>query len=380
VVILIELTGLMITISPLHIGTGKKRGTFSETREYVPGRAIRGMVGYHLHSNNPELFKKLRIDEDSDMGKTGVFFKDALPRYVNNYPTINKPTVSSPISLRWCKKCKSQMKYKSTECSNTVNGKTCLHEGKKITGFITEDSITTGKLEKASVNKTIITKCPITRGGHTSPGLDYELSPYHIESIPPKTKFGFRCIVEDEFVNDLKNTLNEAGVFGGLGGYRSRGYGTVAFTEMKESPVDDVINKRANELSQISNLMMVTNSPMIIRDNEIPIIGFDFQFCNHASKTFALSGYDGVLQLKYDEDVIKPDEKVIKQRITKGIAAGWSIKYKNRVPEIISCIGPGSCVEIDANNFKALAALEVFGVGEMTNSGYGDVYFMEGSI
>ncbi|MCG7850081.1 MAG: hypothetical protein MIO93_13020, partial [ANME-2 cluster archaeon] len=280
---------------------------------------------------------------------------------------------ASPVSLQWCKKCKSLMEYKSTECSNTINGKTCLHEGKKMTGFITKDSMTTGKLEKAYVNKTIVTKCPITRGGHTSPGLDYELSPYHIESISPKTKFGFRCIVEDEFVDDLKDTLNEAGVFGGLGGYRSRGYGTVAFTEMNKSSVDDVINKRANELSQISNLVMVTNSPMIIRDGKIPIIGFDSQFCDSAAKTFALSGHDGVLRLKHDKDVIK-------QRITKGIAAGWSIKHENRVPEIISCIGPGSCVEIDANNFKALAALEVFGVGEMTNSGYGDVYFMEGSI
>lgn len=371
---MIELTGVMITVSPLHIGTGKQRGTFSETREYVPGRAIRGMVGYHLHSNNFELFKKLRIDEYSDMGKTGVFFKDALPRYVNEKDSsIIKPTVSSPISLQWCKKCKSLMKYKSTECSNIINGKTCLHEGKKMTGFITEDSMITGKLEKASVNKPITTKCPITLGGHTSPGFDYELSPYHIESISPKTKFGFRCIVEDEFVDNIKDTLNEAGVFGGLGGYKSRGYGIVAFTEMKESPVDDVIENRANELSQISNMMMVTNSQMIIRDDEkCPVIGFDAQFCDSASKTFALSGHDGVLRLN--------DENVIKQRITKGIAAGWSIKHKNRVPEIISCIGHGSCVEIDANNFKVLAALEVFGVGEMTNSGYGDVYFMEGSI
>ena len=73
---MIELTGVMKTVSPLHIGTGKKRGTFSETREYVPGRAIRGMVGYYLHSNDFELFKKLRIDEDSDMGKTGVFLNN----------------------------------------------------------------------------------------------------------------------------------------------------------------------------------------------------------------------------------------------------------------------------------------------------------------
>ena len=371
---MIELTGVMMPVSSMHIGTGKKRGTFSETLEYIPGRTIRGMVGYYLHSNNLKLFNKLRIDEDRDMSKTGVFFKDALPMYEDKKnPSIIKPTVASPISLRWCKKCKSLIEYKSTECSNNVNGKMCLHEGKKVAGFITRDSMITGKLEKASVDKRIDTKCPITRGGHTSPGSDFDLSPYHIESISPKTKFGFRCIVEDDFANDLKQALNEAGVFAGLGGYRSRGYGTVAFTEINESPIDAVIDKRVSELSKVSNLMMVTNSPMVIINDKSSIIGFESKFDEYVAKTLAFSGYDGALRFKQDKNMIK-------QRITKGIAGGWSIKYGNKVSEIIPCIGHGSCVEITVDNHKALAALELFGVGEMTNRGYGDVYFTGGRI
>lgn len=91
---LIELTGTITAISSLHIGTGKKTGTFSETLEYIPGRTIRGMIGYYLHSNNRELFDKLRISEDDDMSKTGVFFKDALPMYVSKKnPSVIKSTV-----------------------------------------------------------------------------------------------------------------------------------------------------------------------------------------------------------------------------------------------------------------------------------------------
>lgn len=360
------------------MGTGKKSGTFSETRGYLPGRTIRGMIGYYLYSNERELFDKLRISEDTDMSNTGVFFKDALPVYMDKKTSTEKPTVASPVSLKWCKKCDALMEYGTKECNNNVSGKKCLHEGKKVAGFITKDSIVTGKLEKSDVKKHIETKCPITRGGHTSPGSDFELSPYHVESISPKTKFSFRCIVEDEFADDLKKVLDEAGIFSGLGGYRSRGYGTVAFSEISESQVSDVIKKRASEISNISNLMMVTNSPMILMNEASSIIGFGTEFGNRfdecATKTLAFSGYEGKLHF----DLYNNDQ--VKQLLNEGIARGWSIKNGNKVSEVKPCIGHGSCAEITSNNYSALAALEVYGIGEMTNSGYGDVYFTGGQI
>jgi len=375
---LIELTGTIAAVSSLHIGTGKKSGTFSETLGYLPGRTIRGMIGYYLHSNERDLFDKLRISEDMDMSKTGVFFKDALPVYVDKNTLTEKITVASPVSLKWCKKCDNLMEYGIKECNNIVSGKKCLHEGKKVTGFVTKDSFITGKLEKADVNKHIETKCPITRGGHTSPGSDFELSPYHVESVSPKTKFSFRCIVEDEFADDMKRVLNEAGVFAGLGGYRSRGYGTVAFSDIHESQISDVIEKRANEISEISNLMMVANSPMILMNQDSSIIGFGTEYGNIfnecATKTLTFSGYEGKLQFNLDNN----DQ--VKQLLNEGIARGWSIKNDNKVSEVKPCIGHGSCAEITSNNHSALAALEVYGVGEMTNSGYGDVYFTEGKI
>lgn len=363
---MIELTCVMSATSSLHIGTGKKTGTFSKTLEYVPGRTIRGMVGYYLYNNNRELFERLKINEDNDMRNTGVFFKDAYPMYKD------KVTVASPVSFRWCKKCHHLMDHKITECQQAINGKRCLHEGKKETGFITKDSIGTGILEKVFLKTHIETKCPIMRSGHTSPGSDNNISPYHIESISSGTYFGFRCIVDDKSVDELKSTLCEAGIFSGLGGYRSRGYGLVTFKNIKETPVSELIEERASNLFGINNLLMVTNSPMILRDEDKSFIGFGNKFEDYISVVTELSGHNGIFK-------IRDDNNTLTQRITEGIARGWSIEG-NTVSAIIPCIGHGSCLKINSFDPKLLAAMEVYGIGEMTNSGYGDVYFSEGQI
>lgn len=366
---MIELTCIMSTKSSVHIGTGKKTGTFSKTLDYIPGRTIRGMVGYYLYNNNQELFDRLRINEDTDMRNTDIFFKDAHPMY------DNKQTIASPVSIRWCKKCHHLMDSESNECKQITNEKPCLHEGKKETGFITTKSIKTGILEKVSVNTHIETKCPIKRNSHTSPGSDIDISPYHIESIKNGTNFGFRCIVDEKKVDidELKTCICEAGIFSGLGGYRSRGYGLVTFEKFIERPLSELIEARAKELSEYKNMLMVTNSPMILRDEEKSIIGFESIFEKYVSDGSIFFGYNDIFN-------IRDENGIAVQRITEGIARGWSIKEGNKVAEIIPCIGHGSCLKINTYDPKMLAATEIYGIGEMTNSGYGDVYFSEVKI
>jgi hypothetical protein len=237
---------------------------------------------------------------------------------------------------------------------------------------LTKIGVESEKLEKAKVRTDIETKCPIIRSSHTSPGSDFALSPYHIESIQPGTNFGFRCIIEDVYVDELKEVLHEAGVFSGIGGFRSRGYGTVVFRELEEVTVDEIIKRRAIEIGDISDKLIVTNSQMILQQGDNSVIGFDAVFGEYASKTSTYAGYDLSLRCK--------DEDGPHQKISEGIARGWSLKYGNRVSKIIPCIGQGSCTAVTANNNKALAALEIYGVGEMTNSGYGDVYVIGGEL
>lgn len=363
---MIELSGIIRNKTQLHIGTGKKTGTFSATLDYIPGRTIRGMVGYYLYKNNRELFDALRIDEDEDMTKTGVFFKNAHPLF------DKKHTVASPVSIRWCKKCETRMETDAKECSAIIDGKKCLHEGKKVTGFITKESLDSSKLEKPNVKTIIETKCPIIRSGHTSPSSDFALSPYHVESIKPGTEFGFRCIVEDKHIDGLKESIKESGVFSGLGGFRSRGYGTVVISDIKEMPVSEIIEIREHEIADISDKLLVANSQMILKQQDESVIGFDSIFLEYASKSSKMSGNDALLRFS-DKD--GPYQKVV-----GGIARGWSIKNGNKVSDIIPCIGQGSVAAITSGDNRTLAALEVYGVGEMINSGYGDVYIMGGVL
>jgi hypothetical protein len=152
--------------------------------------------------------------------------------------------------------------------------------------------------------------------------------------------------------------------------------------------VDELIEERSNELSGKHDLLMVTNSPMILRDDNKSFIGFGTnpkkdcrQDCNpkdyisedYFSVVRELSGCNGILKIRDDNDTIA-------QRITGGIARGWSIKHRNKVSEIIPCIGAGSCLKINGSGPEILAAMEVYGIGEMINSGYGDVYFTEGRL
>ncbi|RNI11914.1 hypothetical protein EFE42_09825 [Methanohalophilus sp. RSK] len=359
------LTATLKNLAPLHIGTGKKTGNFSKTLEYIPGRTIRGMVGYYLYNNNKSLFDALRINEDGDMSQTGVFFKNALP--VNE----GKSTRACPVSFKWCKKCGHMIDPDKIECTNTVEGRPCLHEGKKHGGFITADSFEKGELESVSVNTQISTKCPITRDGNTSPGPHYEIAPYNIESIVEGTEFEFQCIVEDEYVDGLKEALNNSGIFGGLGGFRTRGYGTVTFSNFNATPASDMIQEKASNILQFKNAMMVTNSPMILRDGETSIIGFDENFEQYVSKSCDICATQGNFK------IVSGDKG--SQKLNEGIARGWSIKEGNKVSEIIPCIGMGSCAVVEGDP-EVMATLEVYGIGEMINSGYGDVYFMEGHL
>ncbi|MFQ6055191.1 MAG: RAMP superfamily CRISPR-associated protein [Methanosarcinales archaeon] len=343
---LYQLSGIITALSPLHFGIGKRKGTFSPTLDYIQGRTLRGMLGYYLYKNNKDLFNALGISEDKDLSKCKILFKNAYPRQ------NNKNAIASPLKYKWCKNCNKLLKAEECEC---------LQEGKKVSGFITEDSLKNGILESIKVDKQIETKCPITRKGHASPSDNYELSPYHIEGIVPKTQFAFKCLVEEEYIEKVKDALRQAGVYIGVGGFRSRGYGTIAFNNFNTETVDTIAETRANEISKIKNKLLVANSNIIFRNGNKSYIGFDKAlFKKYANESLKIIGF-------------QPSEfSLNNQSIKDGIARGWTLKYGNKVSELIPCIGMGSCVEIECDAI-VLSALEVIGIGSGIQCGYGEV-------
>ena len=364
-----QIEGIIRTLSPVHLGTGRSQGTFLPTLDYIPGRTIRGMLGYYLFRSNPDLFKKTGIGEYKDPSRIKIHFRNA-------YPVSDKgETVCSPLSLKWCKRCDSLMAGDDFFCRRKDAGNTpCLHEGKKRQGFISDISFSTGKFDKpVEVRKTITTKCPIIRSTHTSPkGAEegYELSPYHIQAIAEGQEFRFRILVMDDTVSSqVVEALSQASLYSGLGGFRSRGYGIVAFENMRVNDLKEIIPQRRRELEahKGSPATLVTNAPMILRSEERSVIGFA-----DAAQTFiaevnrSLESAHAGAQLTLD-----PDRKV---SLGRDIARGWSLEKESPVDEIIPCISAGSTIPILLNDAGVIAALETFGIGEMTYCGYGQVY------
>src|SRR5574341_139171 len=308
---MILLEGLITAVSPLHIGSGRSKGTFIQTLDYIPGRTIRGMLGYYLYKNDRQLFDNIGIDEEKDISRMGIFFKNAYPA------EKDEATVASPLNLIWCKKCGALFERDEKECKSHVNNKPCLHEGKKYPGLILLKSLKEKKLIRpVSYSTKIETKCPITRDRHASMPEESELKPHHIQSIEAGARFRFRMLVNNEFADTIIEALKNAGTFYGLGGFRSRGYGIVRFDIMEKSDLKMKINKRAEEISGMNSRLLVVNSQMILKKDRESVIGFDDTFKEYCSKTLNSIGVNG--KISFDDP---PDVK-----ISLNTARGWSYK------------------------------------------------------
>ena len=324
------LSGVMKAITPLHIGT-MGTGNYHPTLPYIPARTIRGMLGNYLFNENKSLFDRIEIDNDKKPEK--MFFKPALP----------ENSVASPLILKWCKRCK-----KLVGDDNECRDEECLQEGKKIGGFMLKKSFDEKRLSTYSLKTAIDTKCPILRKGHTSPGADDKLAPYNIGVLDAGSVFDFRCVVQDEYMDDVKDALSYSGLFYGIGGFRSKGYGMVEFEFNNEESVKDYIDRRISELS--GTLLMVLNSHAIFKDEGGYMIGFKDNLLNLGSV------------------------KIKKQVFSEDRARGWLIKGGYRLGRIIPATGLGSSAKVvDSDPMKAAEA-EVYGIGKWKHI-CGDVYF-----
>lgn len=357
--------GTITAISPLHLGTGRKTGTFVPTLRYIPGRTLRGMLGYWLYKNDRELFNKSGINEDSDHGKMGIFVKNAYPLEQKLLP------VYAPSTLMWCKRCGTLLPEGAHECPASENNVPCLHEGKRYQGLIISTSLKDRKLHSvASVKTRTETKCPITRNAHTSPGSKeegYDLSPYHVESLLSGTQFGFRILFRQSLADPCIDALKQAGIFAGIGGLRSRGYGSIRINnEIKRTPVGEWIENRAKEIKEMNRLLLVLNAPAIVLKEREAHLGFAETFFETVRTSLSTHGFNGSITRVAGGP----------QKVNRDIARGWSLKHGNTLAPLIPCTGPGSCIEVHADP-EACASLEAYGCGYMTNCGYGDLYFTE---
>ncbi|MCK4613193.1 MAG: hypothetical protein KAU14_00190, partial [Thermoplasmata archaeon] len=297
------ISGKIRALSPLHLGSGLQTGNFYPTLSYIPGRAIRGMLGNYLFHEDRGLFEELRIKEAPP--ETGIYFRPALP----------EGTVAVPGHLKWCKRCGRRLRDMEP-CPEDG------HEGKKSGGFILIEGLKIGRLSPPELKRTISTKCPIMRKGHASPGSDEPLSPYNIEAIVQGSVFDFRCLVEEGLESEVMKALEKAGLFFGIGGFRSKGYGLVKFEGLRkiEDPMEAVKGRTMGD-------WLVLNSPGVFRNGEGKyLVGLKSDAGvveRYAKESLRLAGVSGELRLTGE------------QFVSQDYARGWSIEGKSHLDSII---------------------------------------------
>ncbi len=345
------LNGKIRALEPIHIGTGVSIGTFLETKDYITAKAIRGMLGNYLFNENRELFERTRISDDAS---PTMFFKPALPYGQRSIPNI----------VKWCKRCGSLiLKGEDGEEKTCAN---CGHEGKKRSGWfeIGPEHTLPKMVESKKVHKTISTKCPINPIRHSSylPTDDGYKSPYNVEAILPGTQFDFRMVLQDDYVDDIKNALKEAGIFYGVGGLRSKGYGSIDIEFIEEKNAGDYIESNAN---RDRSAIMVSNNELILRSEKGYLRYFDENLIReYISKTLSHTNMQLPIEFSVKEQ----------RSPTPSLARGWDMKAGYKLMNLRPAIGPGSSARITANP-ELMAFIELFGLGEDHHI-FGDTYFI----
>jgi len=329
--------GRFTALSPIHMGTGERKGNFHPTEIHVTAKALRGMLGTYMYHYDRELFEK-----------SGIGTEKSILRFFPSYPSGSLP---SPSNLRWCKACGRLIEKENGVCPNDGN------EGKRNPGIFLSKSLEDKVFQKPSIGKTIQAKVPIVRDTGTAPEKEYALKPYNIEVFGKGKTFDFTMKCPAEIAEMTIGYLKEAGLLMGVGGFRSRGMGTILFEDLKTKPVEE---KRKEIMKGLDGdeLLMIVTSPVIVKDSGGYTVGFNADILRKAG-----------LQVR--------SVKANMSRYVKGYARGWDYSGSDyRLNETIPATGPRSSYFLSVDNESAVDA-ELNGIGEEREI-YGHVRFFGG--
>lgn len=334
--------GTVLALTPVNIGDGRSVGTMYPTVDILPATSIRGMVGNYLYNVDKERFTSYHIDDDDS---PLTYFKPGMPskegcegRHV-------------PLSLRWCKTRGHLMR--GDECH-------CGSDGKKKSGlFLPELSLEKGLFDKVETEKYIHTKVPILRGRHKGPGANNALAPYSVQAIVEGTAFNIRFVTGTKNMPDV---FEDAGIGFGIGGFRSKGYGIIAWDgKPTVTPTSDWIEKRAEALGE--ELLLTLNSPAIFpTEDERYWAGFDTEILKEEIVK-SLSRVGRSPNIEVDETWFDTTH-----------VRGWTARKSYRLTKAIPATAPGSCAKVRMGSTDA-AWLELLGLGKHSHV-HGDVYFV----
>jgi len=382
-----EITAVIEAKSPLHFGRGRF-GVIKRTHECIPGSIIRGAIGTALISlycknetvDHDQCEEELRKEcpyyllfQDRSCENSKIHFKFSYPLSIEDGgKTKLRPT---PFDFKYCEGCKNYYRERENKCKRCGSNLTFL----KFSPFDLSFS-TSIPIQKYEIGRTAIDR---EGGGHAEVEYGEERAgTLHVMEVIPRGNLFWLSIFfsggdsERPLLNSIKFVEDE-----GIGGGKNRGFGKISFSEVKirEIRENDVL-KRAEEIAnkiKSDKLRIDLTSPAIIKlgDKTLSRITPDYL------TEYAKNSYSKIFEEKIELDA----PKLLDLYARVETVTGWSLEDSNliegRRKDVYTAISPGSFFNYEVkgveNWAKALACLEILGIGEWRSHGYGSIVFSE---
>lgn len=376
-----RLTAELVSVTPIHVGSGARTGIIKRGLPYIPGSAIRGAVASAIARIVCRFDKPLEdhskcefardcayvdIFGDGSERSSKVLFRYAYPMHLKCRGLyLPVPRTTFVCENPQCKNVDTTFSPPS-ECKVCRLGKLRPARGFMCSGCgdISEVPISMGRLALTAVDRTLGSAASIpTASGERAGTL------HVMDVIGVGSRFGLEVMVDDEISEHLgllKDVLSEALPDEGIGGSKSRGLGKMRAEslEVKEVKTGD-IEKRAEEIDA-SKFSVRLLSPMILGEDgalEAPTL------LEAARRAYSWCFKEGKPSL--------PSVELVNRRFSFETYTGWSLKEERR-RRVERAISAGSVFSFRSEGATptlglSLAALELYAIGTYKPHGCGQI-------
>ena len=370
------------TVTPLHVGTGRRTGVIKHSYPFIPGSVIRGVVGTSILKATCQLDKPLKDHESceyfedcqyaqlfgEEFGKSSrIFFRYVYPLHLKCNGTYH----IAPKTLYICRNRQCRKTYDAmippSECE--VCGKSL----EPYHGYLCDEC---GQIEEYPISLSRITSTALDRrlGSAAQIKREEEMSGtlHTIEVIEKGSSFALELLVHRDNREDLKvirAALERSISDEGIGGGKSRGLGGVEIEDIRvEEVTDEQVEKKAGKIDP-TKFSVRSLSPLLLDGRLLE----PSMLLESARRAYTWIFHEGKPTL--------PDVELEDRRISLENYSGWSLK-EDRRRRIEPAISSGSvfqfrCDRGDETLANAFTALEHYAVGAYKPHGCGQVAIEE---
>ncbi|QLE54772.1 CRISPR-associated RAMP protein Csx10 [Nostoc sp. TCL26-01] len=380
-------------LSPLAIGRQKPGGNVSEVEKYIPGSVIRGAIASQiLNQVHPPI-----ISDDDDFHK--LFLGDNPAIFKNAYPAKN--TINSEVRVipatALSSKAKSGFKSEKTYgafdtlidyfCADRygyIYDPNCPGDGGRLdtfTGFYSQQN---GKYDNSSINSRLLTRVGINRRRATSEErVLYSIAVLNESQQKKQQPVIYRgaVLVNDDLALSLQQFIQSHRDNLRLGGAGSRGLGKVKITAntpvaIQSNAINQVaefnqkLHQRWHEWSEIFGTPLETlpkNRTYFTIDLQADAILTDNWQRTTVISTKMLQEFT-----KIDDDSLQLHTAYSSYDYRSGWNSAWGL-----MKDIELVTSKGSVYLFSTENqhlwLQAWENLEIYGIGDRTSEGFGQV-------